>query len=179
MEKTFMVMTAFPATQEQQAVAQAWARGPRLRGPFDVFEGIEREFARAYDQVPVALRRSVVPTQARYPAGAPWAPRLDAYEKDGWIEIVVDLPGFKREDLNITIEDAELVISGDRQPSQEISETDYYRMERRNGQFYRRLALPFEIVAQPVEALYADGVLTIRVPKPAEPVPQVTRIAVH
>jgi HSP20 family protein len=177
-----MVTTAFPATQEQQAVAQVWARGPsglRPRGPFDVFEDIEREFARAYDQVPVALRRSALPTQAAYPVVGPWAPRLDAYEKDGWIEIVVDLPGFKREDLNITVEDAELVISGDRQPSQDVSEVDYYRMERRTGRFYRRLGLPFEVEAQPVEALYADGVLTIRVPKPTELVPQVTRIAVR
>jgi HSP20 family protein len=177
-----MVMTAFPTTEEQQAVTQSWARaprGPRFHRPFDVFEDIEREFARAFDQVPLALRRSAVPTQARYPVEGAWAPRLDAYEKDGWIEIVVDLPGFKRDDLNITVEDAELVISGERQPSQEVSEGDYYRMERRSGQFYRRLALPFEIGAQPVEALYVDGVLTIRVPKPAEPVPQVTRIAVH
>jgi HSP20 family protein len=176
-----MVMTAFPTTEEQQAMDQSWTRAPRglrLRGPIDMFEEIEREFARAFDQAPLALRRSAVPTQA-HPVGGTWAPRLDAYEKDGWIEIVVDLPGFKREDLNITVEDAELVISGDRQASQEVSEADYYRMERRSGQFYRRLALPFEVEAQPVEARYADGVLTIRVPKPAEPVPQVTRIEVR
>src|SRR5438309_476210 len=171
-----MVMTAFPTTQEQQAVPRSWARalrGIRVRRPFDVFEDIERESARAFDQVPFALRRSAVRTETRDPVAETWAPRLDAYEKDGWIEIVVDLPGFKREDLNITVEDAELVISGERQPSQEVAEGVYYRMERRSGQFYRRLALPFEVEAEPVEAVYVDGVLTIRVPRPTEPIPQV------
>jgi len=168
-----------PATQEQKPTAPTpAARGLRLRDPFDLFEEMQRELAHVFDRFPFAPRHPA-PAGEPAPVGWAWAPRLDAYEKDGGLEITVDLPGMKRDEISIALDDGDLVISGERHSAKQVREADYYRMERQSGEFVRRVALPFEVKAEQIDARYADGVLTIHMPKPAEPESKATRIPVH
>jgi len=97
-----------------------------------------------------------------------WVPRTDIFEKDGDLVIKAELPGLKKEDIEVAFDQGDLVIRGERKEEKEVTERNYYRRERRYGSFYRRLPIPFEVKPEQVKAEYKDGVLEIHVPKPAE-----------
>jgi HSP20 family protein len=95
----------------------------------------------------------------------PWVPAIDVYEKDGSIVVKAELPGMKREDLKVSVERDSLVIEGERKAEKETKDEDYYICERAYGSFYRRVPLAAEVDADKAEAAFADGVLTITMPK--------------
>lgn len=96
-----------------------------------------------------------------------WTPTMDVFETNGDLVAKADLPGVKKEDVRVTIEDGDLVIQGTRRVEKEVKETDFYRAERTTGEFYRRFTLPFEVDADRISAQFADGVLEVRIPMPA------------
>lgn len=108
------------------------------------------------------------------PLGRPWEhrdrfqPRVDIYEEGGNLVIKAELPGVKRVDVEITLDDDDLVIRGERQQQQEVKEDAYYRMERSYGTFYRRLPLPPGVQTDDIRATFQDGILEVRMPKPAD-----------
>lgn len=73
----------------------------------------------------------------------------------------------KKEDIHVTLDEGDLVISGESKTRSEVKKEDCYRLERSTGQFYRRLALPFEASANRIEADFKDGVLEVKIPRPA------------
>jgi HSP20 family protein len=102
--------------------------------------------------------------------GAVWAPVADIEEtEDAWI-IEAELPGVRREDINVELRDSELVISG------EIKERErkgiLRRRARRVGRFEYRVVLPGPANEDQIEANLHDGVLTVRVPKPEQARPR-------
>jgi HSP20 family protein len=80
--------------------------------------------------------------------------------------VKAELPGAKKEDIEVTLDQGDLVIRGQKKAETEVKEEHYYRMEQSYGSFYRRLALPFETTAEQIKATYAEGILEIRIPKP-------------
>jgi HSP20 family protein len=97
------------------------------------------------------------------------------YEKNDLLVVKVDLPGIKKEDIQITVDGGDLVVRGESKMESEVKEEDYYRLERGAGQFYRRFTLPFEAKAEKIEANFRDGVLEVRIPRPGtakKPEPQ-------
>lgn len=104
-----------------------------------------------------------------------WAPRVDVFEKNGDLVVKAELPGAKKEDIEVTLAQGYLVIRGQKKAETEVKEEHYYRMEQSYGSFYRRLALPFEAIADQVKATYTGGILEVHIPKPtaeAEPTSQ-------
>jgi HSP20 family protein len=77
----------------------------------------------------------------------------------------VDLPGMKKEDINIQIEDNKLLISGERKVKEEIKEENYYKVESSFGTFSRSFSLPEDIDIENIHAESRNGVLEIVVPK--------------
>jgi HSP20 family protein len=147
----------------------------RLREPFEMFEDFYREMERSWPFFPRVLRRA----RALHPMAAnAWAPRVDAYEQNGVFVVKAELPGVKKGDIKLTMEDGDLVIQGERKSESEVREEDFYRVERSYGSFYRRLALPFEAKPENLKATYSDGVLELRIPRPAESKPESKRIPV-
>ncbi|GIW06517.1 MAG: Hsp20/alpha crystallin family protein [Dehalococcoidia bacterium] len=144
--------------------------------PFAMLERLQEEMERFFGQGfpwPIApLPRRPAPTQFV------WAPRMDIFEQDGNLVIKADLPGLKKDDIEVTLDQGDLVIRGERKEEKEVKEENYYRSERSYGSFYRRLALPFDAKPEQVQAEYKDGVLEIRIPKPAESVPPPQKIAI-
>ena len=69
-------------------------------------------------------------------------------------------------DIQVTLDEGDLVIRGETKAESEAKKEDYYRLERSSGQFYRRLALPFEAKPEKIEANFKDGVLEVRIPQP-------------
>ena len=89
-----------------------------------------------------------------------------------------DLPGLKNEDVQVELDDDGLVIRGASKAESEVKEENYYRMERSLGTFYRRLPLPFQVTPDQIQATMRDGVLEVRIPRPAEKKAEAKRIPV-
>lgn len=112
------------------------------------------------------------------PARAAWAPRMDVYEKDHMLVVKAELPGLKKEDVEIEVEGQYLTIHGQSKAESEVKEEDYYRSERTFGSFYRRMQLPPGVTAGQIEASLTDGVLEVRIPEPAEAKPETTKVPI-
>ncbi len=107
------------------------------------------------------------------------APRTDVYEKDNVIVVKAELPGLKKEDVQVQIEDEDLIIRGESKAESDVKEDDYYRSERSFGTFYRRMPLPAGVTAEQIQATLNDGVLEVRIPKPAEAKAEAKKIPVR
>ena len=103
-------------------------------------------------------------------AGGRWSPPVDLEESDDAWVVEADLPGVKKGDVTIEVRDNELSITGE---LKERERTGILRRRtRRTGQFDYRVSLPGELDADNVDARLDDGVLTVRVPKPARAQPR-------
>jgi HSP20 family protein len=96
-------------------------------------------------------------------ADTEWAPALDALTKDSDLVIRAELPGVKLEDVDISLHDNVLTISGERRDEQDEERGGYHIRERRYGSFRRSVALPEGIDESKISARYEDGVLEVRV----------------
>jgi HSP20 family protein len=92
-------------------------------------------------------------------------PPLDVYEEGGAVVVKVELPGMKKEEIDIHVSGSELTISGKKEKEEKIERKDYRRLERATGMFTRTVTLPAEVELEKVTASYKDGVLEIRAPK--------------
>ena len=92
-----------------------------------------------------------------------WAPTIDVVNKDSDLVVRAELPGVKQEDVDITLHDGVLTISGERKAEQEEERGGYYVRERRYGSFSRSLALPEGIDESKIHARYDNGVLEVTV----------------
>lgn len=101
-----------------------------------------------------------------------WAPALDILERDDAFVVHVEVPGVKQDDLEITLDDGVLTVSGQRNFTQETEKEQYHRVERRYGAFRRSITLPSRTKADDIEATFEDGVLQIVVPKAEEAKPR-------
>jgi HSP20 family protein len=103
---------------------------------------------------------------------------LDLYREDGNLVIKADIPGVTSDELDITVKDNVLTISGETRAEEEVKEEDYIRQERRYGSFSRSMALPIEAESDRAEAAFEDGVLTVTIPVAEEPQPEAVKIEV-
>ncbi|MCK4546760.1 MAG: Hsp20/alpha crystallin family protein [Candidatus Eisenbacteria sp.] len=94
-----------------------------------------------------------------------WMPCVDVAEKDSAYELKAELPGMKKEDIQVVFDDGELVLRGERKWEGEDQNGKYRRIEGRYGRFERRFALPEGVKADDVEAEYKDGILSVVLPK--------------
>jgi HSP20 family protein len=101
------------------------------------------------------------------PASRRWMPALDVTESKDAYEIDVEVPGLRPEDINVTVEDGMLTVSGERRSEEEKGDRNYHRVERRYGAFRRSISLPRDVDASRVQANYDNGVLRLEVPKSA------------
>ena len=108
-----------------------------------------------------------------------WLPALDAHEDKENFTVQVELPGFKREDLRVSLQDGVLTISGERKEEKVSKETEVHRQERYYGKFARALTLPTAVAADKVKAAYKDGVLTVTLPKAEEAKPKQIDVGVN
>lgn len=107
-----------------------------------------------------------------------WAPSTDIYEQDGSLIVKAELPGLKKEDIEVSLDRGSLVIRGERKAEHEVKEERFFRMERTYGSFYRRIPLPSDVKADQIKASYTHGVLEVRIPLPAQGQPGGQTIAV-
>lgn len=100
-----------------------------------------------------------------------WVPPMDLTETDDEYVLRADLPGLRREQVEIEVKDNVLTISGERRSEHEDQGEGFHRVERSFGRFSRSLDLPKGVEAGAVGADFADGVLEVRIPKPEQALP--------
>jgi HSP20 family protein len=92
-------------------------------------------------------------------------PEANVVETEKALEVAVELPGMKPEEVKVEIREGNLWITGEKKEEKEEKGKTFHRIERRAGMFRRVLPLPVEVKEQAVEARFAEGVLKITLPK--------------
>jgi len=130
-------------------------------GPFDRLSTIRDEMNRLFDLSLPGFGRD---------AGlfSGWSPVLDVYQDKDHVYVKAELPGMKKEEIDISLQDGVLVISGERKHEEEKTEGETFRSERYFGRFHRSVTLPTTVNAGKVKATYKDGILTVTLPKAEE-----------
>ena len=107
-----------------------------------------------------------------------WRPAVDIFEDENSIVLRAELPGMKKEDVKINLENNVLSLRGDRKFDKEVKKENYHRIERAYGSFCRSFTLPTNVDKSKIEANYKDGVLEVTVPKSEEAKPKEIEIKV-
>lgn len=107
-----------------------------------------------------------------------FTPSINTREGEYAYHIDVDLPGVKKEDISVKVENNVLTLKGERKSKEEVKEENYYKMESSFGSFTRSFTLPDNIDAENIHAENKDGVLEITLPKKEEKNKSVKQIKV-
>src|ERR687898_3035033 len=129
----------------------------RGRGFYDPLSEVNRVFDDMFGSL---MRRPGSQQRAQLTA---WAPAIDVVTKDSDLVLRAELPGVKQEDVDITLENNMLTVSGERKAEQEEERGGYHVRERRYGSFSRSLALPEGLDESKIHARYDNGVLEVTV----------------
>ena len=106
-----------------------------------------------------------------------WSPALDLYESGDHFVAVVELPGMRKEDIDISLHDGTLTISGERKRESNNNGETAQRTERYVGTFRRSIALPTRVDTNKVNATYQDGILKVTLPKAEEAKPKQIQVS--
>jgi len=101
-----------------------------------------------------------------------WTPAVDVYEDENAFLIKLELPEVNREDVNVSLNENTLSISGERRVENEEKRQNYHRVERSYGQFFRSFTLPPNVNTEAIDAQFKDGVLRLALPKREEAKPK-------
>lgn len=96
------------------------------------------------------------------------SPTVDIFEESNDVVVKAELPGIKKEDIDVKVTGNTITISGEKKKEEKVEKKDYYRMESSYGSFTRVFSLPSEVQTDKVKAQYKDGILEIRIPKTEE-----------
>ena len=153
----------------EQIGARAGYWGPHLLSrQFDPILRMQTDMIRWFDEAWREAGAAWQPFQRLNAFGAAplfGLPPADVHETDGAYKLAVELPGLKREDVDVAIDGDMLMISGRKQEDHQEAGTTYRLNERRFGRFERSFPLPPDVRREGVAAAFHDGVLTITLPK--------------
>lgn len=149
----------------------------RRQEPLNLLRQVTSELDRMFDEPWTFFRRW--PTEGATPEAPTWAPKVDVVTKDNKLVTRVDLPGMKKEDVLVEVEDGFLTLSGERTKETKEEKDHTYREEREYGSFYRTVPLPKGVKADDVKATFTNGVLEVTVPLPAAAAPNGTKVPIQ
>jgi HSP20 family protein len=132
-----------------------------MLSPFRGFYDAQSEVDRLFNEMLGGLSRRRGRQEGQQLAQ--WAPAMDVLTKDGDLVIRAELPGVKQEDVDITLQNGVLTLSGEHKVDQEEERGGYHVRERRYGSFRRSMALPEGVDESKVHARFEDGVLEVTV----------------
>jgi len=96
------------------------------------------------------------------------SPSVDIYEDNGDIVMKAELPGMKKEDIEVTLSEDSITLSGEKKKEEEVKKKNYYKWERSYGSFCRTFELPADVQSDKVKSTFKDGILEVRIPKSEE-----------
>ena len=160
--------------RKKEARVPAKAETTRLHWPF---EGVEKRFE-DFIRRPFSLAGPAWWPGLRE-AGSEIAPSIDIYEEGDDVVVKAELPGIKKENIEVDLTDDTITISGEKKKEEKIERKGYYRHERSYGSFARSFSLPSEVRTDEAKAEFKDGVLEIRIPKTEEAKKKVKKVTIH
>ena len=95
-------------------------------------------------------------------------PSVDVFIEGDSVVVKAELPGMKKEDIDIKLTGSTITISGEKEKEEKVEKKNYYRVERSYGSFTRTLSLPSEVESDKAKAQFKNGILEIRIPKTEE-----------
>lgn len=147
---------------------QSWSPSSGVFGdPFEFMSRISEEMDRAFDRMlrdfGMGRRRAWLPRPlAGTRAGQDiWAPRIEAFQKGDRFIVRAELPGLRKDDVQVELIDDALTIRGERRAEHEEEREGYYHSEREYGEFYRSIPLPEGVISESAQAAFRDGVLEV------------------
>jgi HSP20 family protein len=143
---------------------------PELPSAFNRLSNLREEMDRLFDA-------SFGPFFGSTASFSGWSPALDVYEDKDQFTVVAELPGFKKDQVEISLHQGALTISGERKPESQ-GKDEGLRSERYFGRFQRTVTLPAEVNAEGVRASLQDGILKIELPKAEEAKPKQIEVSV-
>ena len=149
----------------------------RQEPPFNLLRQMTSELDRMFDEPWTMFRWPSV--ELASPDGPIWAPKVDVVTKDNTLITRVDLPGMKKEDVLVEVEDGVLTLSGERKKEVKEEKDNVYREEREYGSFCRSVPLPKGVKADDVKATFNNGVLEVSVPLPPAAAPNGRKIPIQ
>jgi len=123
--------------------------------PFAELEALREQFERVLNEA----------TKGEVKKDVAFIPTVNTREGDDAYYIEVDLPGVKKEDINIDVNEDVLTISGERKVKEEQKDDKFYKVESVYGKFERSFTLPEDVDSEKIEAEFKNGVLEIKIPK--------------
>lgn len=138
-----------------------------LRSWSDPFETMRR-FMEQFERRPFGSMWSTWPgeTARRRGLAGVWSPQIESFQRDDRFVVRADLPGLTREDVHVEIEDAAIVIRGERTSEAQHEDDGYYTSERTYGRFCRVVPLPDGAIQDSARATFENGVLEVTVQAP-------------
>jgi len=103
-----------------------------------------------------------------FPRAEATTPTVDIFREGSDVVVKAELPGMKKEDIDVTISGDLITVSGEKKKEEKVKEKDYYRYERSEGSFTRSLRLPEDIQPDKAKAAFNNGVLEIKIPMTEE-----------
>ena len=151
-----------------------------MENPFGMMRRFSEEMDRIFDEF--GMGRGLL--GSRFGRGQEsrqemWSPQIEMHERDNQLIVCVDLPGLKKDDIQLEINDDALVIQGERRQEFEDTQQGHRRSERSYGSFYRTVPLPEGTDTEQAKASFQDGVLKIELPLPKQEQPRSRRIEVQ
>lgn len=147
------------ARWESDPFLDLWREMDRMFERFGRFNGLE------------AFEEGLLPSRR-------FGPALEVSETSDQIRVSAELPGLNKEDVEISIEGDNLILSGNKKQEEERKEGGYYRSERYYGAFRRSVPLPCDVNFDKAEATFKNGVLTVVLPKTEEEKRKHTKIEI-
>lgn len=136
----------------------------RRSNPFDDFEELFERMSRQFDEMGRQFDRSGMMAQVRHEMA------IDVTDHDGEIVVTVDLPGYEKSDIALSVANRTLTVEATRELDAERADGEYLRRERRHESARRTIHLPETVDEDGASASYHNGVLTVTLPKhDAEP----------
>ena len=145
------------------------------RGRSDLAQAFDR-FAALRDEMDRLFDGSFGPIFRTPGSFSRWAPALDLYQDNDQFTVLAELPGMKKEDIELSLQTGVLTISGERK--RESKSEEGYRNERFFGRFQRSVTLPTSVDGNKVKATYQDGILKVALPKAEEAKPKQIDVSV-
>jgi HSP20 family protein len=134
---------------------------------------MQREINRMFDNF---FRGGPAGDEAFIPSD--WIPAADIAENENEYSVKLELPGVSKDDVKITMQNSLLTVRGEKRREKELKDSSLHRVERTYGAFQRTFTLPSTVKADRIEASYADGILTITLPKAEEAKPKQIEVRV-
>jgi HSP20 family protein len=125
-----------------------------------------------FEDFPRWMRDAFGPESGMIGRDFDFLPEANVTESDKAIEVAIELPGMKPEDVKVELHDRVLTISGEKKEEKEESGKTFHRVERRSGSFRRAFTLPMEVEEGNVDATFTDGVLHVTLPKTEKAAPR-------